>query len=428
MAKLISRRGAIIGGIATFTGGLILLNRPKDNSGPRAPYFLRLQDALVNAGIATPTLVIDLERLNANVDTLMASLPDGMGYRIVAKSLPSLELISHIRKRAGTQRLMTFNLPMLQQISRDMPDTDQLLGKPLPAAAAKSYFEELPTQAAQAATNVQWLIDTPRRLAQYIDVGNAFGASLRVNIELDIGLHRGGFTPGPELQSVLQTIRDHDHLSFAGFMGYDPHIASLPTTLGWRDRALHGGWALYGEAKEQARVVFGDAAMDGLVLNAAGSPTYRLYYNTNIANEISVGSALVKPTDFDTELLEPFVAAAFIATPVIKTMGDTRMPGIEFADKPLRVWDENLDNTVFIYGGHWLASPVDPPGLQYNAIFGRSSNQEMLNGGAQLQIAPDDFVFLRPHQSEALFMQFGDIAVYDDGAIIDRWPVFPASA
>jgi D-serine deaminase-like pyridoxal phosphate-dependent protein len=71
---------------------------------------------------------------------------------------------------------------------------------------------------------------------------------------------------------------------------------------------------------------------------------------------------------------------------------------------------------------------VDPPGLQYNAIFGRSSNQEMLNGGAQLKIAPDDFVFLRPHQSEALFMQFGDIAVYEDGAIIDRWPVFPASA
>ncbi len=404
------------------------MNRPKDNSGPRAPYFLRLQDALTEAGIATPTLVIDRERLNANVDNLMASLPDGMGYRIVAKSLPSLNLISHIRQRSGTQRLMTFNLPMLQQISRDMPDTDQLLGKPLPAAAAKAYFAELPTQAAQAASKVQWLIDTPQRLAQYTDIASATGTSLRINIELDIGLHRGGFIPGPELQSALQAIHDHENLSFSGFMGYDPHIASLPETLGWRDRALQGGWDLYTGAKAQARAIFGDAAMKDLVLNAAGSPTYRLYENTNIANEISVGSALVKPTDFDTELLASFKAAAFIATPVIKTMDDTRMPGIEFADKPLRAWDGNLDNTVFIYGGHWLAEPVDPPGLQYNAIFGRSSNQEMLNGGAQMKIAPDDFVFLRPHQSEALFMQFGDIAVYEDGAIIDRWPVFPASA
>ena len=79
-------------------------------------------------------------------------------------------------------------------------------------------------------------------------------------------------------------------------------------------------------------------------------------------------------------------------------------------------------------GGHWLADPVDPPGLSYNKTFGRSSNQEMLNGGPDLSISPDEFVFLRPHQSEAVFLQFGDIAVYEDGAITEFWPVFPASA
>ncbi|MCA8903473.1 MAG: hypothetical protein KDA43_01225, partial [Hyphomonas sp.] len=76
----------------------------------------------------------------------------------------------------------------------------------------------------------------------------------------------------------------------------------------------------------------------------------------------------------------------------------------------------------------WLADPVDPPGLEYNKTFGRSSNQEMLNGGPELSIAPDEFVFLRPQQSEALFLQFGDIAVYEDGAIVDSWPTFPVSA
>ena len=52
----------------------------------------------------------------------------------------------------------------------------------------------------------------------------------------------------------------------------------------------------------------------------------------------------------------------------------------------------------------------------------------MLNGGPELEIAVDDFVFFRPHQSEAVFLQFGDIAVYEDGQIVDTWPVFPASA
>ena len=52
----------------------------------------------------------------------------------------------------------------------------------------------------------------------------------------------------------------------------------------------------------------------------------------------------------------------------------------------------------------------------------------MLNGGPDLDISPDEFVFLRPHQSEAVFLQFGDIAVYEDGAIVERWPVFDYSA
>ena len=104
------------------------------------------------------------------------------------------------------------------------------------------------------------------------------------------------------------------------------------------------------------------------------------------------------------------------------------MPGLEFADSAKRAWDPNYNKTVFIYGGHWLADPVDPPGLSYNSTFGRSSNQEMLNGGPDLEIAADEFVFFRPHQSEAVFLQFGDIAVYEDGEIVDTWPVFEASA
>jgi D-serine deaminase-like pyridoxal phosphate-dependent protein len=37
-------------------------------------------------------------------------------------------------------------------------------------------------------------------------------------------------------------------------------------------------------------------------------------------------------------------------------------------------------------------------------------------------------VFLRPDQSEALFLQFGDIAVYDGGEIAAMWPTLPISA
>lgn len=426
MAKL-SRRNLMIGG-AIIAGGAIAMSRSSDQSGPRDPYFLAMQKALIDANIAQPTMVVDKNRLNANIDQVMSDLPDGMGYRIVAKSLPSLNLLRHVRERSGTDRLMTFNQPMLLALSQEMPEASQLVGKPLPAQAARNYFAELPQESTEAKDKIQWLVDTPERLDQYAAIAEANGTNLAINIELDVGLHRGGMEPGDDLNGMLEKLRQSNRLEFAGYMGYEPHLSALPTALGWRDRAKNGAWDVYTEALKSAKAVFDEAKVAAATRNAAGSPTYRLYNDTNIANEISVGSALVKPTNFDTDLLEPFQPASFIATPVIKTSDETRIPGLEFADSAKKAMDPNLDKTVFIYGGHWLAHPEDPPGLSYNSTFGRSSNQEMLNGGDNINLKPDDFVFLRPTQSEAVFLQFGDIAVYENGAIVDRWEVFPASA
>lgn len=426
MAKL-SRRTLLIGGVG-LAGVAALMTRPGDNSGPRQDYFLQMQAALKAAGIATPTLVIDRARLDHNIDTLKSHLPEGMGYRIVAKSLPSLGLLSHVRTRAGTDRLMTFNQPMLTALSEAMPEANQLVGKPLPVQAARNYFAALPAENSAAADNIQWLIDTPERLAQYGELARSLGRTLHINIELDVGLHRGGFEPGEALKTTLEAIEAAPEFEFAGFMGYEPHLPSLPSIGGWRDRAKAGAWKKYQDCLALASNCFGSETMGKIIRNAAGSPTYRYYETTELANEVSAGSCLVKPTHFDTELLEPHLPASFIATPVIKSVDQTRMPGLEFADGAGRAWNPNSTKTVFIYGGHWLADPVDPPGLEYNKTFGRSSNQEMLNGGPELDIAVDDFVFFRPHQSEAVFLQFGDIAVYDDGAIVDTWPVFPASA
>ena len=426
MLKL-SRRDLIIGG-AGLAGAALLMSKPGDESGPRDPYFMTMQAALTEAGIASPTLVIDKTRLNANIDTLVSQLPDGMAYRIVAKSLPSLDLIGHIRKQSGSDRLMTFNQPMLSELTRAMPDADQLVGKPMPVGAARNYFSGLAPEDVAAAAQIQWLVDTPERLRQYQDLATTTGQPMRINVELDVGLHRGGLEAGDTLKAMLEALRNSAELSFAGFMGYEPHLAALPEAMGWRERAKTGAWRRYREALAQAAEVFGADAMAGIVRNAAGSPTYRYYDSTEIANEISAGSCLVKPTHFDTPLLEPHLPASFIATPVIKSMARTQLPGLEFAADGQRAWDPNTSRTVFIYGGNWMADPVDPPGLLYNKTFGRSSNQEMLNGGHNLAIEPDEFVFFRPHQSEAVFLQFGDIAVFEDGRITERWPVFEASA
>ena len=364
-------------------------------------------------------VVIDRPRLLQNLDRLRGDVPAGMALRLVAKSLPSPELLRLCCEQLGTQRLMTFNLPMLNAIARAFPQADQLLGKPFPVAAAEAFLQ---TAEARDAT-VHWLIDTPERLQQYGVLAQGQGRRLRIALELDVGLHRGGFTPGTALQAALQYIRDTDQLSLSGVVGYEAHVSKVPTLFGWRRRVFARSQALYGQALEQVARVLGPAAADALIRNAAGSPTFRLYRGLSVANELAMGSVLVKPTDFDTDLLGDYAPAAYIATPALKRMQPVRTPVLEALDAPRRWLGRR--HAVCIHGGYWKAQPVDPPGLRYDSSFGRSSNQEVLVSGQAIDMQTDDFVFLRPTQSEVVLGQLGDIAVFDGERIAARWAVFP---
>lgn len=390
-------------------------------------YFQKLQKALAAAGLAEPVLLLDRAKLDKNIRQLKRQLPKNMAYRIVAKSLPSAPLLAHIAKQAKTDRLMSFNREMTEQLLAALPQADQLLGKPLPVAAVAGLFDGLSAvKAKRAARQVQWLVDTPERLAQYEALARKLKLKLRVNLEVDVGLHRGGMMPGADLDTALAHLAGSKNLSLSGYLGYEPHLTKIPNLGGWRRRAKKGAETAYRDALAQGRAHFDAAFIDKMVRNMAGSPTFGLYKDTELANELAAGSALVKPTDFDLPILKDFEAAAFIATPALKVSQEVRLPALEYANKMLG--KPKSGTGIFINGGYWMAQAVWPQGLKTSGLFGRSSNQEFLLGPKNLPLAVDDFVFLRPTQSEAIFLQFPKIAVFDGRRICDIWQPLPVSA
>ncbi|EHQ58266.1 putative amino acid aldolase or racemase [gamma proteobacterium HIMB55] len=397
------------------------------NNPLAASYFQQLQTALVQAELAEPVLIIDRDRLDANIDRLKTHLPQGMAYRIVAKSLPSAPLIEYVASRAGTDRLMSFNTNMVEQLVALMPEADQLLGKPIPIVAVQRIFKRADAAGASALQQkVQWLIDTPERIEQYEAFAASSGLSLRINLEIDVGLHRGGMEPGDALATALQRISNSNHLELSGLMGYEPHLTKLPNLAGWPKRAKKGAADRFREALAQVSSILGEGHSDAMIRNMAGSPTFGLYTDTGLANEIAAGSALVKPSDFDLPILKDFLPASFIATPAIKVSNGVRLPGLEYANRALG--KPKSGKTVFLHGGYWKADPVYPGGLKYSNLFGRSSNQEMLVAPKNSSLKVDDFVFLRPTQSEAVFLQFPKIAVFSGGEIVDQWQPLPVTA
>jgi D-serine deaminase-like pyridoxal phosphate-dependent protein len=392
--------------------------RPRDRGAPHEPYFLALQEALQREGHARPLLIVDRERLARNCARLVRGLPRGRAFRIVAKSLPSLGLLREVMRHTGSSRLMTFHQPFMNVLAAAEPGCDLLLGKPMPLNAMIRFYRDLDRgRGFSPELQVQWLIDTLPRLEQYLAFATRAGEKLRVSVEIDVGLRRGGLRHPRDLDPLLELIREHPrHLELSGLMGYDAHVGKTPRVIERAEDALERANDVYRSFIERIRCRHADLYRDDLVFNGAGSPTIFSHGDDTPLSELSAGSCLLKPTDFDLPSLAELKPAAFIAAPVLKVLEGLTLPGPVPLGSMISAWDPNRRRTIFIYGGKWMADPVSPRGLSANPLYGSSSNQMMFNGSPAQRLAVDDWVFLRPTQSEAVLLQFGELLAIGEGA------------
>ncbi|WP_162493744.1 DSD1 family PLP-dependent enzyme [Pseudomonas sp. TCU-HL1] len=400
--------------------------RPADHGAPYSEYFAKLNRELKARGPMRPVLLIDLDRLDHNIDVVMQSVRRaGKHLRLVEKSLPSPQLLDYIARRAGTRRLMSFHQPFLSHDAERFPDADLLLGKPLPVRSAQLFYENH-RGTFNPTTQLQWLLDTPERLQQYLQLAQGLNTRLRINIELDVGLHRGGVQDQATLGRMLTLIGANPrHLEFAGFMGYDPFVGmGVPGILGSPEELFAKVMTRYNGFVDYARRQHATLWRPGLTLNTAGSPSYRMHENEQLSSEVSVGTAMLKPTHYDLPSLSEHQPAAYIASPVLKSTGAVKIPALDGKSALLSWWDVNQRETFFIYGGNWMAEFESPKGLQSNGLYGRSSNQEMVNGSSTAGLKVDDQVFLRPTQTESVLLQFGDLLAVRDGRIVENWSVY----
>lgn len=405
--------------------------KPRRFGEPHDGYFGPINEQLKIKSQSKPMLIIDLDTLDENINSLKVMINQNSDYRVVVKSLPSVELLKYVMASADTNRLMVFHQPFLNLVAEEMPDADVLMGKPMPIGAARHFYKSFNTSGQnendlfKPEQQLQWLIDSYSRLQQYLELAKENDVFMQINIEIDVGLHRGGLAAASELDDLLDLISENpQHLRFTGFMGYDPHVVKLPSLVKKREVAYQQSQATYQAFIDRAVGHSSQIKLDSLCLNGAGSPTLALHKESSVCNDISAGSGLVKPTDFDIDTLESMQAAAYIATPILKKLEGTIVPGLENLSWIIPRWNPNREHTYFMYGGAWKAAYESPKGLVVNGVLGKSTNQQVINGPKDLALNVDDFIFLRPNQSESVFLQFGAIQTVRAGVLAAQWPVF----
>ncbi|WHP05559.1 MULTISPECIES: alanine racemase [Acinetobacter] len=381
-------------------------------------YFKQLNLDLKKQGIATPQLIVDEAALKQNIQHVQVRLAHAQHLkpRLVVKSLACLDLLKMLSEQINTQRFMLFHQPHIITILENFAEADILLGKPMPAQAVYYFYEQ---HSGWSEARIQWLVDTTQRLQQYLQIAQDYSICLHVNIEIDVGLHRGGVQSGQQLTEILTLIQQYpQYLKFSGLMGYDAHVTKIPALIKKPELAYQQSQYIYSEYQKLIQKQFPTLWNDNLCFNGGGSPTFSFHTTESVCNDLSFGSMLLKPSDFDSNFLRALQPALWIAAPVLKVLPYTQLPAMSVLDKL-----PHKSKALFIYGGYWLANYVYPKQCHPHILYGRSSNQEMVNVPKDCEIQVDDFVFLRPTQSEAIIPQFSVLKLYKQHAFA-AWETF----
>ena len=416
---------------------IVVALKPRDRGGAYPPYFAKLNQALRTARVGRARILIDQERLDHNLEVVRANIPSPQHYRIVVKSIPCVSLLRHIRDRVGTNKFMVVHAPFLKlMLDNFEPGIDILLGKPLPVFACEEFFNSIQPEVRERAQHeIQWLVDTDVRAREYLDFAVANGLSLRLSVELDIGLHRGGVDSVEQLDAILSILKSNpQHVTFSGFMGYDGHVTAAPGIFtSARNAALaefDENMAVYRRYIEHGRQRFPDLFGENLTFNSGGSTTYSLFGRAPFITDIGIGGAVLRPASYSALFLGDLQPAEYVATPMIKQWPGAIIPFLEGLAGLLRWWNPNDQVSYGIYGGSWAGAIVAPPELHPQMLTSTDpanenlvTNQSILNGSRRVGWELGDFAFYYPKQSDAMF-QFEDILLIRDGRVTGTWDVF----
>ncbi len=406
-------------------------NAPISAGIPTGDYFNQLSSDLTAAGFGTPQIVIDLDRLDANADAIVGEVGVDR-YRIVEKSLPSLDLLQYISNRTGTPKFMVLHLPFLPALLAAIPNAQVLIGKCQPTAAVKQFFDGVAqADLAAVAARVQFVVESRTRLDELVALATSLSITLNVGVEIDVGLHRGGVRHPSDLPPVLAGFAANpDTLRFIGLLGYDGHIIGSPAAPGLEK---HGVFAAYQSVekifRDSVSVIqsqFGSLWRNDLIFNSGGSQTYPLHHG-GVVNDVSAGGGMLRPASYSDMFISALQPASFIAAPVITQFDKVELPFVNDVGQTATDGMQSFS----MYGGGWAAEFVFPHDVSLAPLVNDPENmnlvpnQSLVMAPNTTKISPGDWIYHHPRVADALF-QFENILLVRGGRLQpNAWRAYP---
>lgn len=391
---------------------------------PSAAYFERISEDLDVAGIGSPVVFLDLDRVDANIAAITRAIASPLSYRIVEKSLPSLDLLAYVSRRSGSEKFLALHLPFVAELLSAFPRADVLIGKAHPTSAVRAFLQGLPTgtDLSNVAARVTFVADHSTRLGELLELARALGVTLRIAVEIDVGLRRSGLSDPAELAPLLRTFLTSTGVELAGLLGYDGHVAHTPSG------SVDGVWTAWNAATEVYRSyvdVLHDPELRVLserpdfIYHSGGSATFPMYTTGTPVNDVAAGGGVLRPGGYPNHVISELSPAIFIAAPVLRHYDAPALPFFSAAQSAAIFHGRR---GLTIYGGAWPSVFTHPPDVRPAPIVTDPTdhvmvpNQSLVTAPVDAQIREGDWVFFHPRQSDALF-QFEHIRLVRGGRL-----------
>lgn len=340
--------------------------------------------------IDTPALLLDLDRLERNLDAMAALARErGLVLRPHSKTHKSPR-IARMQIDRGAAGICCGKLGEAEVMAAagidDILITTEIVGR--------RKIERLVALAQQATIAI--VVDNAENASHLSAAAVAAGIRLRCFIDVDVGQHRTGIAPGEPARALAAVVGKEPGLLFAGLQGYDghlQHVASRAERVAENQRAM-------GALVESARMIEGYGMPVGL-LTTGGSGTAEFVATPGFRLEIQPGSYTVMDAQYAGIEGVTYEHALSILATVISVH----------------------DDRVIVDAGHKAASgDQGPPAvIGAHATYTAAGDEHGTVRGAHFPLGTK--VQLLPGHCDPTINLYDEFVVTREKEVVGRWPV-----
>jgi D-serine deaminase-like pyridoxal phosphate-dependent protein len=221
--------------------------------------------SILNAEVVdTPALVVYPDRVRRNLAQLTASIDDVARLRPHVKTHKSPQAVQ-LTLAAGITKFKCATIAEAEMLGQCQAPDVLLAYQPVGPKAQRfiALIKRYP------ATQFACLVDHPAAAAQLNALAGAVGLTVRVFLDLNVGMNRTGIAPAAAF-ALYQLCTTLPHLAVAGLHAYDGHIHD--EDIATRTARCHAAFALVEAVAKQLSGVGFNA-----VIVVGGTPTFPIH-------------------------------------------------------------------------------------------------------------------------------------------------------